>query len=152
MDYRKRGSIHSSVTSKSKLMERVDTFKYWGVNIHEVLTWACHMTAMITTAKQHLYGLRPLSPQIFRDFYQRDRREPVERLLYYLLRVVYTAQLLAVNCPVCRSCTAPPCLFNLSPSLYTCITYMEYLTFLLLYFWTFYFTYDICLFLTIIIC
>lgn len=55
-NYRKRGGIHSSATNKSKLMERVDTFKYRGVNIHEVLTWTCHTTALITTANQHLYG------------------------------------------------------------------------------------------------
>lgn len=126
-------------------------------NIHEILTWACHTTAMITKAKQHLYGLRPLSSQIFRDFYQRDHREPVDRLLHYLLSVVCTAQLLAVSCPICRSCTVPHAslflsffsqamgLLKLSPPLHTCITYMEYLTFFASAFLDFNdFTYDVC--------
>ena len=61
------------VTINNTAVQRVDNFKYWGVNIHKDLTWASHTTTVIKKAQQHLYGLRRLKkfgprPQILRDF------------------------------------------------------------------------------------
>ncbi|KAK0145790.1 hypothetical protein N1851_015287 [Merluccius polli] len=63
-------------------VERVDTFKYLGVNITKDLTWDCHATAVIKKAQQRLYGLRRLKkfglrPNTIRDFY----RGTIESLL-----------------------------------------------------------------------
>ncbi len=55
-------------------VERVSSFKYFGVNISEDLTWTAHMQTQVKKARQRLYHLRQLSkfrvsPAILKTFY-----------------------------------------------------------------------------------
>ena len=61
------------VTINNTAVQRVDNFKYWGVNIHKDLTWASHTTTVVKKAQQRLHDLRRLKklglrPQILRHF------------------------------------------------------------------------------------
>ena len=63
-------------------MERVDNFKYLGVNIQTNLKWDGHVNGVVKKAQQRLYALRRLKkfglrPNTIRDFY----RGTVESLL-----------------------------------------------------------------------
>ncbi len=58
----------------SKIIERVSSFKYLGVNISEDLTWTAHIQTQVKKARQRLYHLRQLrkfrvSPAILKTFY-----------------------------------------------------------------------------------
>ncbi len=55
-------------------VERVSSFKYFGVNISEDLTWTTHIQTQVKKARQRLYHLRQLrkfrvSPTILKTFY-----------------------------------------------------------------------------------
>ncbi len=55
-------------------VERVSSFKYFGVNISEDLTWTAHIQTQVKKARQRLYHLRQLrkfrvSPAILKTFY-----------------------------------------------------------------------------------
>ncbi len=55
-------------------VERVNSFKYLGVNISEDLTWTTHIQTQVKKARQRLYHLRQLkkfrlSPTILKTFY-----------------------------------------------------------------------------------
>ncbi len=55
-------------------VERVSSFKYFGVNISEDLTWTTHIQTQVKKARQRLYHLRQLrkfmvSPAILKTFY-----------------------------------------------------------------------------------
>ena len=82
VDYRKKKEVLQPVTINGTVVERVDSFKYLGVNIEKDLTWDCHVTAVVKKAQQRLYGLRRLKqfglrPNTIRDFY----RGTIESLL-----------------------------------------------------------------------
>ncbi len=55
-------------------VERVSSFKFFGVNISEDLTWTTHIQTQVKKARQRLYHLRQLrkfrvSPAILKTFY-----------------------------------------------------------------------------------
>ncbi len=55
-------------------VERVNSFKYLGVNISEDLTWTAHIQTQVKKARQRLFHLRQLrkfrvSPAILKTFY-----------------------------------------------------------------------------------
>ena len=82
VDFRKGRETHSPITINGTVVERVDSFKYLGVNIHQDLTWTSHTTTVVTKAQQRLHGLRRLKkfglrPKILKDFY----RGTIESLL-----------------------------------------------------------------------
>ena len=82
VDYRKGRGSHTPISINGTVVERVDCFKYLGVNIHQDLTWASHTATVVKKAQQRLHGLRRLKkfglrPQILRDFY----RGTIESLL-----------------------------------------------------------------------
>ncbi|KAK0154257.1 hypothetical protein N1851_003646 [Merluccius polli] len=82
VDFRKKKTEPQPIYINGTAVERVDTFKYLGVNITKDLTWDCHATAVIKKAQQRLYGLRRLKkfglrPNTIRDFY----RGTIESLL-----------------------------------------------------------------------
>ena len=82
VDFRKKKTKPQHIHINGTAVERVDTFKYLGVNISKDLTWDCHATAVIKKAQQRLYGLRRLKkfglrPNTIRDFY----RGTIESLL-----------------------------------------------------------------------
>ena len=73
------------------VLERVETFKYLGVNIHEELKWEVHTSVVVSKAQQRLYGLRRLkkfglSPHTIKAFYN---REPVNKQLHQLVWELY---------------------------------------------------------------
>lgn len=51
-------NAHPPFTINGTAVEKVDNFKYLGVNIHEDLTWASYTTAVVRRAQQQLCGLR----------------------------------------------------------------------------------------------
>ena len=74
LDYAEGGGTYLTITINSTAVERVDTFKYLGVNVRTDLTWATHTTAVVRKTQQRLYGLRRLRtfglrPQILKDLY-----------------------------------------------------------------------------------
>ena len=82
MDYRRGRDPQPPVSINGAVVERVETFKYLGVNIHEGLKWEAHTAKVVAKAQQRLYGLRRLkkfglSQKVIRNFY----RGTVESLL-----------------------------------------------------------------------
>ena len=60
VDYRRGRDPQPPVTIGGAVVERVETFKYLGVNINEKLKWEEHTSVVVSKAQQRLYGLRRL--------------------------------------------------------------------------------------------
>ncbi len=74
VDYRRQSREHTPITIDKTPVERVSSFKFFGVHITEDLTWSAHTDAVLKKAHQHLFFLRRLrkfgtSPSILRSFY-----------------------------------------------------------------------------------
>ncbi len=72
-------------------VERVSSFKYFGVNISEDLTWTAHIQTQVKKARQRLYHLRQLrkfrvSPAILKTFYS----GAIESVLTQCISVCYS--------------------------------------------------------------
>ncbi|KAM3843277.1 uncharacterized protein ACN63O_021374 [Diretmus argenteus] len=82
VDPRRKKDELQPITIDGTAVERVETFKYLGVNLTKDLSWDCHTTAVVKKAQQRLYGLRRLKKfglkqNTIRDFY----RGTIESLL-----------------------------------------------------------------------
>ncbi len=67
-------ALHTPLMISGTPVERVNSFKYLGVNISEDLTWTTHIQTQVKKARQRLYHLRQLrkfrvSPAILKTFY-----------------------------------------------------------------------------------
>ncbi len=75
VDFRKRQQRpYTPLMISGTPVERVNSFKYLGVNISEDLTWTAHIQTQVKKARQRLYHLRQLrkfrlSPAILKTFY-----------------------------------------------------------------------------------
>ncbi len=75
VDYRKRQQRpYTPLMISATPVERVSSFKYFGVNISEDLTWTAHIQTQVKKTRQRLYHLRQLrkfrvSPAILKTFY-----------------------------------------------------------------------------------
>ncbi len=74
VDYRRQSREHTPITIDKTPVERVTSFKFFGVHITEDLTWSAHTDAVLKKAHQRLFFLRRLrkfgtSPRILRSFY-----------------------------------------------------------------------------------
>ncbi|XP_051868388.1 uncharacterized protein LOC127568547 [Pristis pectinata] len=74
IDFRKGGGVHAPVYISGAEVERVESFKFLGVNVTNSLSWSNHVDAMAKKAHQRLYFLRRLkkfglSPLTLTNFY-----------------------------------------------------------------------------------
>ncbi len=74
VDFRRQSREHTPISIDKTPVERVNSFKFFGVHITEDLTWSAHTDAVLKKAHQRLFFLRRLrkcgmSPSILRSFY-----------------------------------------------------------------------------------
>ncbi len=74
VDFRRQSREHTPITIDKTPVERVNSFKFFGVQITEDLTWSAHTDAVLKKAHPRLFFLRRLrkfgtSPSILRSFY-----------------------------------------------------------------------------------
>jgi hypothetical protein len=74
VDYRKRRSEQAPININGVVVERVESFKFLGVNITNDLSWSKHTKTVVKRARQHLFPLRRLKrfdmgPQILKMLY-----------------------------------------------------------------------------------
>ncbi len=74
VDFRRQSREHTPITIDKTPVERVNSFKFFGVQITEDLNWSAHTDAVLKKAHPRLFFLRRLrkfgtSPSILRSFY-----------------------------------------------------------------------------------
>jgi hypothetical protein len=74
VDYRKRRTEHAPILIDGAVVERVESFKFLGVQFTNKLTWSKHTKTVMKRARQNLFPLRRLKrfdmgPQILKKFY-----------------------------------------------------------------------------------
>ncbi len=74
VDFRRQSRELTPSTIDKTPVERINSFKFFGVHITEDLTWSAHTDAVLKKAHQHLFFLKQLrkfetSPSILRSFY-----------------------------------------------------------------------------------
>ena len=74
VDYRKRRAKQAPINIDRAVVERVESFKLFGVHITNKLLWSKHTKTVVKRARQHLFPLRILKrfgigPQILKKLY-----------------------------------------------------------------------------------
>jgi hypothetical protein len=73
VDHRKWKAEQAPIHIDRAAVERVESFKFLGVQITNYLKWSTHMCTVVKKARQHLFSLRRLKsigmePQILTGF------------------------------------------------------------------------------------
>jgi hypothetical protein len=74
VDYRKRRAEPAPINIDGTVVERVESFKFLGVQITNKLSWSKHTKTVVMRARQNLFPLKRLKrfgmgPQILKRFY-----------------------------------------------------------------------------------
>ena len=74
MDYRRKRGEHTPIHSDRAFVDRIESFKFFGVHVTNDLKWSTHTRTVVKRAQQCLFLLRRLkrfgmSPQILKKFY-----------------------------------------------------------------------------------